>query len=70
MQQRDYILRMIEQIGQVLIRLRQMITGGDVSAVVREVTLPPDWQREYRPLLAEWFVRRHRDRLALQGEIR
>lgn len=21
--------------------------------------LPPAWQREYRPLLAEWFVRRH-----------
>jgi uncharacterized protein len=25
--------------------------------------LPPQWQREYRPLLAEWFVRRHRERL-------
>lgn len=25
--------------------------------------LPPDVQREYRPLLAGWFVRRHRDRL-------
>jgi hemerythrin-like domain-containing protein len=25
--------------------------------------LPPDIQREYRPLLAGWFVRRHRDRL-------
>ena len=22
------------------------------------------WQREYRSLLAEWFVRRHRERLA------
>ena len=26
--------------------------------------LPRTWQREYRPLLAEWFVRRHRERLA------
>ena len=26
--------------------------------------LPPEMQREYRPLLAEWFVRRHVDRLA------
>jgi hypothetical protein len=26
--------------------------------------LPPQWQREYRPLLAEWFVRRHRERVA------
>ena len=25
--------------------------------------LPPHMQAEYRPLLAEWFVRRHRDRL-------
>lgn len=25
--------------------------------------LPPDIQREYLPLLAPWFVRRHRDRL-------
>jgi SET domain-containing protein len=25
--------------------------------------LPPELQREYRPLLADWFVRRHRDRL-------
>jgi len=25
--------------------------------------LPPAMQREYRPLLAEWFVRRHADRL-------
>jgi hypothetical protein len=31
--------------------------------------LPRQWQREYRPLLAEWFVRRHRDRLAeLDGD--
>ncbi len=27
--------------------------------------LPVEWQREYRPYLAEWFVRRHRERLAL-----
>ncbi len=26
--------------------------------------LPPDIQCEYRPLLADWFVRRHRERLA------
>ena len=26
--------------------------------------LPPGIQREYRPLLAEWFVRRHGDRLS------
>jgi SET domain-containing protein len=25
--------------------------------------LPDAWQREYRPLLADWFVRRHRSRL-------
>jgi len=25
--------------------------------------LPAQWQREYRPLLADWFVRRHRERL-------
>jgi len=25
--------------------------------------LPRQWQREYRPLLAEWFVRRHRERI-------
>lgn len=27
--------------------------------------LPPDIQQEYRPLLADWFVRRHAERLAL-----
>ena len=26
--------------------------------------LPESWQREYRPLLAGWFVRRHREPLA------
>lgn len=26
--------------------------------------LPVEWQREYRPLLAGWFVRRNRERLA------
>lgn len=26
--------------------------------------LPDLWQREYRPFLADWFVRRHRERLA------
>ena len=25
--------------------------------------LPKEWQREYRPLLAEWFIKRHRERL-------
>ena len=25
--------------------------------------LPAEWQREYRPLLADWFVRRNRDRV-------
>jgi len=29
--------------------------------------LPRPWQLEYRPLLAEWFVRRHRERLAELG---
>ena len=30
--------------------------------------LPLEWQREYRPLLADWFVRRNRDRVqALDG---
>jgi hypothetical protein len=26
--------------------------------------LPKAWQREYRPFLADWFVRRHRERVA------
>lgn len=26
--------------------------------------LPTEWQRDYRPFLAEWFVRRHRERVA------
>ena len=25
--------------------------------------LPDEWQRDYRPLLADWFVHRHRDRI-------
>ena len=25
--------------------------------------LPVEWQREYRPLLADWFVRRHEEKL-------
>jgi SET domain-containing protein len=29
--------------------------------------LPTEWQREYRPFLAEWFVRRHRERVAALG---
>ena len=31
--------------------------GGDLFS------LPPAIQREYRPLLADWFVRRHSERL-------
>jgi SET domain-containing protein len=27
--------------------------------------LPMQWQREYRSLLADWFVRRHRERLSV-----
>jgi hypothetical protein len=34
-------------------RCRGVVAGGFFR-------LPPEWQREYRPLLAEWFVRRHR----------
>jgi hypothetical protein len=26
--------------------------------------LPEQWQREYRPLLAAWFVRQHEQRIA------
>lgn len=26
--------------------------------------LPEEWQHEYRPLLAEWFIKRYRDRIA------
>jgi hypothetical protein len=29
--------------------------------------LPLDWQREYRPLLAEWFVQRHQRRIEASG---
>ena len=31
--------------------------------------LPAEIQREYRPLLADWFVRRHRDRLNDMGRV-
>jgi SET domain-containing protein len=31
--------------------------------------LPPDIQREYRPLLADWFVRRYRESLASLDEL-
>jgi hypothetical protein len=27
--------------------------------------LPKEWQREYRPLLADWFIRRNRERIDL-----
>ncbi len=30
--------------------------------------LPPETRAEYRPLLADWFVRRHGERLAADGE--
>lgn len=52
------------------------ITGGTSwpcrcgAARCREVVvgdfflLPPDIQREYRPFLADWFVRRHQERIA------
>jgi hypothetical protein len=39
-------------------------TGTTVGDFFR---LPVDIQREYRPLLAEWFVRAHRDRLRALG---
>lgn len=33
--------------------------------------LPIEWQQEYRPLLAEWFIRQHRERIhALDRERR
>jgi hypothetical protein len=32
--------------------------------------LPVEWQLEYRPLLADWFVRRHRERLAALDQLR
>ena len=35
-----------------------------LSLAMRFFHLPPQWQREYRSLLAEWFVRRHRERVA------
>ncbi len=31
--------------------------------------LPKEWQIEYRPLLADWFVRRNRDRLEALDQI-
>ncbi len=31
--------------------------------------LPREWQLEYRPLMAEWFVRRHRERLAVLDQM-
>jgi len=39
-------------------------TGTTVGDFFR---LPLDIQREYRPFLAEWFVRAHRDRLKALG---
>jgi hypothetical protein len=38
-------------------RCRGQVVGGFFG-------LPEQWQREYRPFLADWFVRRHRERLA------
>ncbi len=31
--------------------------------------LPIEWRREYRPLLAGWFVRRNRERLSVQDRV-
>ena len=39
MAQRDYILRMIEQMGEILISLRNMIVGGTASARIIEEKL-------------------------------
>ncbi len=42
-------------------RCRGVVAGGFFR-------LPREWQLEYRPLVADWFVRRHRERLeALDG---
>jgi hypothetical protein len=38
-------------------RCRGEVAGGFFN-------LPEEWQREYRPFLAEWFMRRHRERVA------
>jgi hypothetical protein len=38
-------------------RCRGRVVGGFFG-------LPVEWQLEYRPLLAPWFVRRHQDRVA------
>jgi uncharacterized protein len=43
-------------------RCRGMVVGDFFD-------LPPEWQEEYRPLLAEWFVRRHRERVAALDDI-
>lgn len=39
MTQRDYILRLIEQFGQILIALRNRILGGDISRAELEAEL-------------------------------
>ena len=39
MAQRDYILRMIEQMGEILLALRSMIVGGAASARIIEEKL-------------------------------
>jgi hypothetical protein len=38
-------------------RCRGIVAGGFFR-------LPMEWQREYRPYLADWFVDQHRDRVA------
>lgn len=42
-------------------RCRQVVTGDFFA-------LPEALQREYRPYLADWFVRKHRDRLGVRDK--
>jgi SET domain-containing protein len=68
--------RSIERGAEITVDYNINITGGTSwpchcgSARCRNVVagdfflLPVEWRREYRPYLAEWFVNRHRERLA------
>jgi SET domain-containing protein len=68
--------RRIERGAEITVDYNINIAGGTAwpchcgSARCRHVVagdfflLPVEWQREYRPYLAEWFVNRHRERLA------
>lgn len=60
MQQRDYILRMIERIGVLLLRLRQMILGGRRETKATGVV--------GRPPLVATIARRLRFRLVSDAE--